>query len=274
MCELFAMSCRTPAAVTYSLNEFSRNGSLLRNNRDGWGIAMARDLDAILVKEAEPAIDSAWVRFIAEHPTETRLAIAHVRYATRGHHTMENTHPFRRVLGRRTHLFAHNGTLSGIEAVVDPDTLSFVPIGETDSELAFCALLTRLEPHFRHGETPTLETRFNLFHNICNDMRRLGPSNFLYYDGEVLFVHAHQRMYEEAGKFVGPRSPGLHLKKCWKNAEQKKISCPGLDVDLQDQQTVILASVPLDELGWEGLEEGTILAIKDGEILKRAKSEA
>jgi predicted glutamine amidotransferase len=29
----------------------------------------------------------------------------------------------------------------------------------------------------------------------------------------------------------------------------------------------MLASVPLDNQGWEGLEEGTILALKDGEVL-------
>ncbi len=43
MCELFAMSSRLPAAVTYSLHEFAENGSRRRHNRDGWGIAFARD---------------------------------------------------------------------------------------------------------------------------------------------------------------------------------------------------------------------------------------
>ena len=50
MCELFAMSSYKPTALTYSLEEFSKNGSSLRSNRDGWGIALASDRDAILVK--------------------------------------------------------------------------------------------------------------------------------------------------------------------------------------------------------------------------------
>ena len=79
MCELFAMSSRKPTAVTYSLDEFSRNGSKLRHNRDGWGIAFARDRDALLVKEPHPASDSAWVKFIADHSIKTTAAIAHVR---------------------------------------------------------------------------------------------------------------------------------------------------------------------------------------------------
>ena len=170
MCELFAMSSRTPAAVTYSLEEFSKNGSRLRHNRDGWGIALARDKDAVLVKEPEPAADSIWVRFIAENPIETTLAIAHVRYATQGRHTMENTHPFRRALGARTHLFAHNGTLTDIEKAVHRSGLAFTPIGDTDSELAFCALLSRLKPLYDSDENPSLDSRFGVFRQLCSEL--------------------------------------------------------------------------------------------------------
>ncbi len=267
MCELFAMSSRKPTAVTYSVNEFSRNGSKLRHNRDGWGIAFARDREAFLVKEPKPASDSAWVRFIAEQPIKTTTAIAHVRYATRGHNTMENTHPFRRVLGRRIHIFAHNGTLTGIEEMVDEAALRYLPIGETDSELAFCTLLSRLEPHYAKHETPSLETRFEVFSGLCEEMKILGPSNFLYYDGEVLFAHAHKRIYEEAGELVGPKPPGLHIKRCWTCTVDEALTCRGLKIELPDQQTVLLASVPLDDQGWEALEEGTVLALKDGKVL-------
>ena len=267
MCELFAMSSHRPTPITYSLEEFSRNGSKLRHNRDGWGIAFARDREAFLVKEPQPAIDSAWVKFIAEQPIKTTVAIAHVRYATRGHHTMENTHPFRRVLGRRIHLFAHNGTLTGIEQMIDEAALRYLPIGETDSELAFCALLSRLEPHYGRNESPSLQTRFDVFCEVCEQMRMLGSSNFLYYDGEVLFAHSDKRIYEEAGELVGPKSPGLHIKRCSTCTLQKEVTCPGLKVELADHQTVLLASVPLDDRGWEELEEGTVLALKDGEVL-------
>jgi len=269
MCELFAMSSRKPAAVTYSLHEFSRNGSKLRHNRDGWGIAFARDREAFLVKEPEPASDSAWARFIAEQSIKTTTAIAHVRNATRGRNTMENTHPFRRTLGRRLHLFAHNGTLTGIERLVDDATLHYQPLGETDSELAFCALLSRLQPLYNNSKVPSIDKRFDVFSRVCEEMKLLGPSNFLYFDGEVLFAHAHKRYYEEAGELVGPRPPGLHIKRCWTCQSHENVICPGLKVGLPDRQTVLLASVPLDDQGWEALAEGTVLALKDGEILQQ-----
>lgn len=269
MCELFAISSRVPTTLTYSLDEFSKNGSSLRHNRDGWGIAIARDREAMVVKEPKPAKDSIWVRFIADHPIETMLAIAHVRYATRGKHTMENTHPFRRALGRHTHLFAHNGTLKDIESAVTREQLSFLPVGDTDSELAFCTILSRLKPHYDREDLPSLQIRFDVFRDVCLEMKKLGSSNFLYYDGDVLFAHAHKRIYEEGGQHVGPKPPGLHMKECWNCAAEAEISCPGLEIDLPDPRTVLLASVPLDNDGWEELDEGTVLAIKNGEVLAR-----
>ncbi len=269
MCELFAMSSCKRAAVSYSLHEFSRNGSKLRDNRDGWGIAFARDRDAFLVKEPEPAADSALARFIAEQSFETHTAIAHVRHATRGHNTMENTHPFRRTLGRRLHLFAHNGTLDGIEQRIDEASLHVKPLGETDSELVFCLLLSRLEPYYSGREAPSLDTRFEVFTGVCEEMKSLGPSNFLFFDGEVLFAHAHKRFYEEDGKLLGPKPPGLHIKRCWTCPAHKHVICPGLKVGIPDHQTVLLASVPLDDQGWEALEEGAILALKNGEVLEK-----
>ena len=272
MCELLAISSRLPAAITYSLEEFSRNGSRLRSNRDGWGMALTCDRDAFLIKEPRPAGDSAWVQFAAENTIATHFAMAHVRYASRGSHAMENTHPFHRVLGRRAQLFAHNGTLDGIERATEIDSLAFFPVGDTDSELAFCSLLTRLQKHYANGEVPVLETRFEVFRNFCSDMRSLGDSNFLYHDGEVLFAHAHKRYYEEAGQMVGPRPPGLHLRDFTGCGHSNTLSCPGLQLDLQHQHTVVLASVPLDEQEWEDLEEGAVLAIRDGQVLLRGTS--
>ncbi len=272
MCELFAMSSREPTPVTYSVNEFAKNGSRLRHNRDGWGIAFARDRDAFLVKEPQPAKDSPWIKFIAEQPIYTSVAIAHVRHATRGLHTMENTHPFRRALGRHTHIFAHNGTLEDAEAALDRAALAYVPIGETDSELAFCLLLSRLKRHYESDETPPLEVRLEVFAGFCEEMKKLGSCNFLYYDGDALFAHAHKRIYEEGGELVGPKPPGLHMKKCWTCAFQREVTCTGLKIDLPDHQTVLLASVPLDKHGWEGLEEGTVLALKDGKVLHQIAS--
>ena len=269
MCELFAMSSREKAALTYSLPEFSKNGSSLRSNRHGWGIALSRDRDAILIKEPEPATNSRWVRFIADHAIPAKVAIAHVRDATRGAHTMENTHPFRRALGRRIHLFAHNGTLEDIEEHYDPRGHHYRPIGETDSELAFCLLLSQLKPFYDEEDLPPLDRRFGVFEAFCTEMRQLGPCNFIYYDGDVLFIHAHRRYHEVNGQFEGPRPPGLQILQCRTCSAEPEMHTAGLDVEMRDLNTILVASVPLDNQAWQPLPEGAVLAIRDGEVLRQ-----
>lgn len=273
MCELLGISSRHETAVSYSFPEFARFGSHLRSNREGWGIAFGQDRDAVVVREPHPAAESPWVRFIAEHEIASRTVIAHVRHATRGAPGLGNTHPFKRILGGRVHLFAHNGTLEGIEDRTGGDSLFLPPVGETDSELAFCALLARLAPAWKEaGGPPEAAARFGIFAQFAGEMARLGPANFLYYDGDCLFVHAHRRVWEEDGRLTEPKPPGLHIKNCLHCAAGPDYSWPGLKVGLEDQRTLIVASVPLELEGWEPLAEGTALALRGGDELARART--
>jgi glutamine amidotransferase len=70
--------------------------------------------------------------------------IAHTRRATRGTRSYPNAQPFIRELAGRIHLFAHNGDLPGIFESKAFQPERFNPIGETDSERAFCVLLDRM----------------------------------------------------------------------------------------------------------------------------------
>lgn len=273
MCELFAMSSHGPSAVTYSLNEFAEFGSAVRHNRSGWGIAFMRDRDAFLVKEAEPAADSPWVRFISHQALESECVIAHVRLATLGANALRNTHPFRRALGRRTHVFAHNGTLRGLTDAHDVSAMGIQPVGETDSELAFCLLLERMRAVWRNANgLPSVEARMDVFAEFAADMAEFGPLNALYADTDVLFAHGHKRIWEEEGLDSPPRPPGLHTMCCTARLGPAHMSFTGLDIDLADRQTTLLASVPLDDEGWEPLPEGTALALKAGQEVLRVQT--
>ena len=259
------MSSREPSAVTYSLNEFAENGSSLRSNRSGWGIAYARDRDAFVVKEAAPAASSPWVKFIAEQQLESKYVLAHVRYATRGEPALENTHPFRRAMAGQVHLFAHNGTLKGLEDVAAKRPPSQVPVGRTDTELAFCMLLFELEGVWNNApDVPAIADRMDVFAGFAAKMTALGAANFLYFDGDALFVHAHKRVHEEDGHMSEARAPGLHMKNCLQCAAAPDYDCKGLHIQQHEPHSVLFASVPLDDVGWEPLPEGTALVVKDG----------
>lgn len=273
MCELFSMSSRHPSTVNYSLHEFAKHGGLTYSNKSGWGIAYFQDRDALLIREAEPASDSPWVDFIAGQNLKSVCVIAHVRLASVGAPTLHNTHPFRRALGRRFHVFAHNGTLHNIHDKYDGEALDDRPVGETDSELAFCVLLQRLRPHWRDGEEgPTVETRFAIFAEFAAEMLKLGAANFIYSDGDVLFVHAHRRVHEEGGVFSDPRPPGLSMRDCAAGEPRRDWACKGLKIDFPDPRAILFASVPLDDEGWEALPEGTALAVRHGRELGRVST--
>ena len=51
MCELFAMSSRAPATVTFSLEALSRHGGADGPHRDGWGVAFFEGGDARVLRE-------------------------------------------------------------------------------------------------------------------------------------------------------------------------------------------------------------------------------
>ena len=55
-----------------------------------------------------------------------------------------NTHPFSRELSGRSWVFAHNGKLPGLKENSGFTLGRFQPIGETDSEHAFCYLLDQI----------------------------------------------------------------------------------------------------------------------------------
>ncbi|GMV45687.1 MAG: hypothetical protein AMXMBFR66_10850 [Pseudomonadota bacterium] len=264
MCELFAMSARYPATVRLSLEEFSRHGGLSGPHKDGWGIAWYDEGDLRLVKEVRPAADSACVRFIQDHPFATMFALSHVRKATRGAVALRNCQPFVRELGGVWHGFAHNGDLPDLAAAMPLGAAAFRPVGETDSEHAFCALLERLRPLWTTGVRPSLAARREVVERCAAELRALGPANFLYCDGEALFAHGDRRMQAD-GRI---RPPGLwrlqrHCPAGGELAAQGvRVEAPGAE-----QTVTLLASVPLTAEGWVPLARGELLVAVAGNSL-------
>ena len=144
MCELLGMSSNQPATLSLSISTLASHGSAAGSLKDGWGIAYCEGPDVRLIKDSEPVGDSDWVRFIRDHALRSNIVIAHVRTATMGARVYRNTQPFIRELGGRMHLFAHNGWLPHIFDKRGFDPRQFNPVGDTDSEKAFCGLLEKM----------------------------------------------------------------------------------------------------------------------------------
>lgn len=264
MCELLALSSSQPARLTFSLHTLAARGGLLGRSHDGWGVAFSEGHDVALFREPRPAGDSALVNFLETQGPATGLAISHIRHATRGEVSLANTQPFVRPLGGCTHVFAHNGDLPGIESAMPLDRAARRPVGQTDSELAFCALLARLDTLWLDGGPPPLESRLSVLSKFAAELRALGPANFLYADGDALFAHGDRRLQHNGRA----EPPGLWMR-------QRR--CPpgtaaadqdaGVVVHTDGTSVVWVASVPLTDDPWQPLACGELVAIRDGRIL-------
>jgi predicted glutamine amidotransferase len=203
------------------------------------------------------------VRFIQTNPFSSSLVLSHIRKATLGPVASRNCQPFVRELGGAWHSFAHNGDLKGLAGHSRSRAEGSRPIGETDSELAFCALLDALRPLWSRGTLPPIAERRQAVSRFAATLRELGPANFLYCDGDALFVHADRR-HQSDGSI---KAPGL-----WRLARHcpagGELAAEGLRIASEsgEQEVFLAASVPLTAEGWTALGEGEIVVARRGKI--------
>lgn len=177
MCELLAMSSLRPTRLTFSLETLASHGRLTGRTHDGWGAAFYEGKDVALFREPIAAGNSPLVRFLESQGPSSTLAISHIRRATRGEVTLANTQPFLRELGGRAHVFSHNGDLPGIEQSANLAYDRDHPVGTTDSEHAFCALLNRVRTLWGSElQVPPLHQRLAAVSQFAADLRKLGPA--------------------------------------------------------------------------------------------------
>lgn len=267
MCELLGMSCQRPVQLTFSLAVLASHAALPSIQRDGWGAAFYQDGDVALFREPAAACDSPLVRFLEHQGPSTKLAISHIRHATCGDVSLRNTQPFLREFGGRVHTFAHNGDLPGIKRSSNLAYDRFCPVGMTDSEHAFCALMERISGCRGDSSTgPSSKELATILAGFAADLRKLGPANFLYADGNTLFAYGDRRIQPTTGELS---APGLYLYTCRCVDENTAIETSGLSISPGFQEVAVIASVPLsDQRGnWRPLAEGELLAVSDGRLL-------
>jgi glutamine amidotransferase len=267
MCELLGLSSNEPATVSVSLPKLAEHGRISGTYNDGWGVGYYEGPDVRLMKDSTAVGESEWIQFIADHNLKSQLVIAHTRKATRGARSYPNAQPFQRELAGRAHLFAHNGDLPGIFESSAFRTDRFNPIGQTDSEIAFCVLLDQMAAVWTvPGATPALRDRFQIVSWFAGKLRKLGPANFLYSDGDVLFAHGHRRKHADTGKVEAPG-----LMSVQRQCQQEPIgsAASGLSIRGENQRLTLFASVPLTDEIWTPLAEGELVAAFDGQIIAR-----
>jgi predicted glutamine amidotransferase len=191
---------------------------------------------------------------VRNYPIRSLNVIAHIRKATQGAVSLENTHPFMRELWGRYWVFAHNGNLPQFQPVLDGD---FVPVGNTDSELIFCWLLQSLRQRFGDAP-PSREALFAVLHELTCPLAGMGIFNYLLSNGDCLFAHSSSEL-----SYIIRRAPFnvAHLK-------DEDVMVDFSQVTTPHDRVAIVATQPLtDNEPWVSMQPGTLWMFHEGEAL-------
>ena len=253
MCQLLGMNCNVPTDIVFSFEGFHRRGGLTDEHADGWGIAFFEEDGWRVLLDNQPSATSAVARFVREYPIKSRSVIAHIRKATQGKVSLANTHPFRRELWGKEWIFAHNGNLTNPP---DCSGLRFQPIGNSDSEQAFCWLLDQISITFT--QAPTAEILYPYMQKWAAQLARSGTFNCLLGWDDTLFVHCSTQLW-----YIIRQAPFAvaHLSDADVSVDFSQFTTP-------EDRVAVIATQPLtDNEQWTPFATGQLLAFREGALL-------
>ena len=187
MCQLLGMNANTPTDVMFSFTGFATRAE---EHRDGFGIAFFEGAGVRLMVDAQSARSSPVAEMVRRFPIRSQNIVAHIRKATQGRVTLANTHPFVRELWGRYWVFAHNGDLKGFAPRLHG---AFRPVGETDSERAFCWLMQELAK--AHASVPTTLELTATLRELAPLPAAHGSFNFTLSNGQALWAHCSTNLH-------------------------------------------------------------------------------
>jgi predicted glutamine amidotransferase len=254
MCRLVGIVSNEPTDFKIVLREAPRSmAALSRDHRDGWGIAVFGDESRgwCIEKGTACASDDARFHQVAVG-SRGELLVAHIRQKTVGGTSVANSHPFER--GRW--VFAHNGTVKDVawlRARASSARLAEIR-GETDSELLFAWLLTRLD-EAGVADQPASETTDFTLSNAARAAREhagFGAFNFLLSDGATTYAHRFGRtMYLlDVGAHDAPRT--------------RRRAHDGTVVETPwsaHRVAVFIASERVTDEPWQDVEDGSLIRV-------------
>lgn len=253
MCELLGLSFNERVSPKLSFRGFRNRGE---RNPHGWGLAYYPDRSVQVIKEPVEAGISLLSEFVKGYDAiESNLFIAHVRITSAGIRAHRNTHPFQRELRGKEYAFAHNGTLHG---AADLDTGWFRPVGETDSEHAFCRIMEAIrERNVNQWKKEDMEWLSGLLRKI----NALGNFNCIFSDGEYLFCYHDKNGYNGLS-YVRREAPFPQIR-----LEDEDFVIDLYEEKHPSQKGYVIATSPLTDEPWVDFNPGELAVFKRGEMV-------
>lgn len=253
MCQLLGMNCNTPTDICFSFEGFHVRGGLTDQHKDGWGIAFFEGRGCRVFLDSKATVDSPVAQLVRQYPIHSKNVVAHIRKATQGPVGLENTHPFMREAWGRYWIFAHNGNLKDFRPQLDG---SYLPVGCTDSEHAFCHLLQELRRRFP-GRHPAPEAMMQVLRELTDAVAAHGEFNYLLSNGDCLIAHCATRL-----AYIVRQAPFsvAHLSDQDLTVDFSQVTTP-------DDRVAVIATVPLtDNENWSVIPAGTLALFVDGSL--------
>jgi glutamine amidotransferase len=254
MCQLLGMNCNVPTDIVFSFTGFAMRGGHTDTHHDGWGIAFFEGAGVRHFVDYQAAIASPVAELIKRYPIKSKNVIAHIRKATQGQVALENCHPFVRELWGRYWVFAHNGDLKQFAPLLNG---AFRPVGNTDSELAFCFLLQELRARFGDVAPPLAPLRAALA-ELVGAIAAHGTFNLMLSDGSALFAHCSTRLC-----YVVRQYPFVTAQ-----LSDDDVSVDFSQVTTPDDRVAIIVTEPLTtNETWTEFQPGELKVFIDGQPL-------
>ena len=187
MCQLLGMNANVPTDVCFSFAGLAQRAV---EHKDGFGIAFFEDRGLRTFVDHHGARDSPVADLVRRYPIKSDNVIAHIRKATQGRVALENTHPFVRELWGRYWGFAHNGDLKAFAPRLHA---AFRPVGDTDSERAFCWLMQELAK--AHAAVPSVAELTLTLRELLPQPAAHGTFNLLLSNGQALWAFCSTRLH-------------------------------------------------------------------------------
>ena len=247
MCQLLGLNANTPTDVMFSFTGFATRAE---EHKDGFGIAFFEGRGARVFVDALSARSSPVAEMVRRYPIKSRNVIAHIRKATQGRVALENTHPFQRELWGRIWVFAHNGDLKGYAPRLHA---GFRPVGDTDSERAFCWLMQELAK--AHADVPSVAELSATLRELVPAVAAHGSFNFMLSNGEALWAHCSTKLHWLVREHPF-RSARL---------ADEDLSIDFASVTTPNDRVAVIVTEPLtrDER-WNALAAGELAVFRDG----------
>ena len=253
MCQLLGMNCNTPTDVVFSFSGFAERGGRTDHHSDGWGIAFFEGRGLRHFVDHQAACESPVAALIRNYPIQSRNVIAHIRKATQGVVALENCHPFVRELWGRYWVFAHNGDLKDFHPRLHS---SFQPVGNTDSERAFCWVMQELAKS--HAGVPSVAELTLTLRELAARIARHGTFNFLLSNGEALWAHASTSLY-----YIERQHPFAHA-----TLKDDDLSINFAEHTRASDRVAMVATAPLTtNETWTAFAPGELKVFVDGSLL-------